>query len=105
MSDSTSWSGPPLAWITTAFICSSSGSTEPLQLPCKHIGTSIAALSGDHRVGECHGYRRVHSDRQQRLADLQDVAAIHAFFRAQQEDRAARRALRPRFCPLDDQAA
>ena len=80
-----------------------------LQLSCDHFdwrtGTSLAPREYCRCVGGCHGYRRVHSHRQQRLADLHHLAAIHADLRAQQADRAEGRALRARFRPVDDQAA
>src|SRR5437879_5202731 len=56
-------------------------------------------------AGAFDGYRRIHSDRKQWLADLDDLAAIHAKLRSQQADRAEGRALWAGFCPLHDQAA
>ena len=68
-----------------------------------HVACS--ALISPVGVGAPYGYRRVHSDREQRLADFHELAAIYADLRAQQADRAEGRALRARFCPVDDQAA
>ena len=68
-----------------------------------HVACS--ALISPVGVGAPYGYRRVHSDREQRLADFHELAAIYADLRAQQADRAEGRALRARFCPIDDQAA
>jgi len=52
-----------------------------------------------------HGNRRLHPDRQQWLADLDDLAAVYADVRTQSADRPARRALRHGLRALDDQAA
>ncbi len=67
-------------------------------------GTSLAPFH-QRTEGGSDGNRRVHPDRQQRLADLDHCAAIQADLRAQQADRAAGRTLRARFRPLHDQAA
>ena len=75
-------------------------------LPFRHIlACRLLPRTGSSLQGSCHGYRRLHSDQQQRLADLRHFAAIHAELRAQQAGRAEGRALRARFCPVDDQAA
>src|SRR6266581_4931894 len=105
MSAIVSCSGPPVAWMTTAFI-----QILPFR-PHWSSATFMRALArrllhtdrGNPQEGS-DGYRRIHPDREQWLADFDDLAAIHAHLRAQQADRAEGRALRPRFCPFHDQA-
>src|SRR3954462_6510935 len=57
------------------------------------------------RRGATHGAWCIHSDRQQRVADLDDIAAIPADLRSEPRDRTESRALRLRFRAVDDQAA
>ena len=55
--------------------------------------------------GVLHAAWRVHPDRQQRLADQHDVAAVHADLRSEPHHRREGRAFRVRFRAVDDQAA
>ena len=71
----------------------------------RYLTASGTSSSRPERGAVLHAAWRVHPDRQQRLADLHDLAAVHADLRSEPHHRREGRAFRVRFRAVDDQAA